>query len=279
MRQQHFSTCEVGVLLALLISCPDRSALPKPELKINEKTHQTSTTSKSFESDLCASQGSATSKDYSETFTSQVEGSIGADFGTEVIKAKLAAKYGEGKQTTMTYHFAGVPGRRQRVKITWTWEEWAGDLSAGRSQGAFIARLPIKYEDVVIDVPCIDISGEWKTPFNNLTYHVTQDGNRYTWVISQSGVSGSGTIEGKTLVGELGGQQVVYEVWEYDAAGNVRLLHTTNATYRGVILFKDCVDFRKYLKHVGEFLAPQTRDQVYNLVKSVPNPTCPNAVP
>jgi len=123
----------------------------------------------------------------------------------------------------------------------------------------------------------MDVSGVWLTPFNDLSYKVTQDQSRVEWLIRESGVSGEGTIRGKTLVGDLGGQEVTYEVGESDSKGNPTVLYTTHPNYLGVILFRTCDDFGKYLTDVGG-ISPQLKTMIYDAVKSLPNPTCPNVL-
>jgi hypothetical protein len=127
----------------------------------------------------------------------------------------------------------------------------------------------------------MDVSGVWLTPFNNLSYKVTQDPQDKTkgvWVIQENGLTGTGTIISSTLLIEVGGQKVEYVVGEYDSEGNPTVLFTVHSNYLGVILFRTCDDFKKYLTNL-EKNSPQAKTKIYDALKNLPNPTCPNGLP
>ena len=123
----------------------------------------------------------------------------------------------------------------------------------------------------------INIEGTWLTPFKNLSYNVTQNDNQYRWIIRESGVSGTGTIEGNTLVSIIDGKRVEYEIKERDSNGNPKVLFTTHPNYVGVVLFKTCGDFKNFLEAFGNDY-PKLKNGFYNAVKKIPNPTCPGVL-
>jgi hypothetical protein len=124
----------------------------------------------------------------------------------------------------------------------------------------------------------MDVAGNWLTPFDNLSYRVTQDRTRVTWRIPESGASGKGTIVDNTLVGDISGQEVVYEVGESDSQGNPTVLYTTNPNFLGVVLFRTCDDLSKFVSDLAG-LSSQVRTNIQNALSSLSNPTCPNVLP
>ena len=129
------------------------------------------------------------------------------------------------------------------------------------------------YDEYPEDV--MDISGVWLTPYRDLSYNITQDNYNYNWIIRESGVSGSGTIEGRTFISNLKGERVSYEVRETDPEGNPVVLFTTDPKYTGVILFRTCDNLKKFLFDFDvEF--PELKSKVHYVMQNIPNPTCPN---
>jgi hypothetical protein len=122
------------------------------------------------------------------------------------------------------------------------------------------------------------VSGDWLTPFDNLSYRVTQDEAHFTWLIRESGVSGEGAVKGKTFVGTISGQEVVYGVGEWAPNGDPTVLYSSNPAYLAVILFRTCADFKKFAADISS-ISPQLTNVVRDALKKIPNPTCPNSVP
>ena len=64
---------------------------------------------------------------------------------------------------------------------------------------------------------------------------------------------------------------------ERDSKVNHVVLSTTHPDYFSVVLFKTCGDFKKFLNSlVGD--SPELKTKIYNELKKVPNPTCPNVL-
>jgi len=124
--------------------------------------------------------------------------------------------------------------------------------------------------------PVPDFSGDWLTPNRGLSYKVIQNDNQYTWVIRENGVSGTGTVEGETLVLQLEGERVVYQA-KMDSRGNPIVLHTFHPHYAGVVLFKSCHEFEIFLNDLAVDY-PELKNQIYQFIKNLPNPACPNAI-
>ena len=282
---RFFTAFSIVILLTRLCGCggktptPSSPSRPSSGIQISETGYKTATTTFTQSVDLCAG-GSSPALILRQTFTVEVEGSLGGTVGIEAAKASVTAKYGEGKVTTLEQQFPWPPKTHTRLTITWTWQEWTGDLFTDSGPGKFVAHLPIdvKLEPVDLGCPVMDVSGVWLTPFNNLSYSITQDQTKVRLIVRESGVNGTGTIEGKTFVADVGGQKVVYEVGEWDSKGNPTVLNTFHPDYFAVVLFRTCDDFGKFVTDVGKLFDAPTQTQFYNLVKSLPNPKCPNVL-
>ena len=260
-----------------LFLCSSCGASP-PE--IQSTTHETYQTEMSIVNNACDVTGidSASHAHYEEAFSVNVSGTVSA--GVEAaVKSTVSAQYGEGRKTTIAWDYDWPNGKKQQATLTWYWEKWSGDFSSDDGPGKFVAVLPTKVETTVEDLPCIDISGNWSTPLQGLSYNVDQDSLNYSWLIRENGIAGPGIIEGETVAFQVDGQKVVYLVGEWDSNDNPTVLYTAHPDYWGVILFRSCADFESFLIHLGERGDENFQTTIENIIHNLPNPTCPNILP
>ncbi|MCF8234703.1 MAG: hypothetical protein K9G67_09145 [Bacteroidales bacterium] len=123
----------------------------------------------------------------------------------------------------------------------------------------------------------IDVAGIWKTPFENLSYRITQDDDSFTWLIRENGISGQGTVDGLRLEMEVNGEEVIYEAHRINRQDEPMALYTTHPKYAGVVLFKNCDDFEQFVDDLVNDL-PELENAILSALRNVQNPTCPGAV-
>ena len=121
----------------------------------------------------------------------------------------------------------------------------------------------------------MDISGIWYTTYDSLSYNVIQNGKNYKWVIRETGQNGEGKIQGETLVSYINGEKVEYNAGVWDSHNQPIVLYTLNLNFASVVLFRDCSDYKKFLKKL-ELEYPGIISFIISSLAAIDDPYCPD---
>lgn len=85
----------------------------------------------------------------------------------------------------------------------------------------------------------INIDGYWQTNKPPLQYLIKQEGETYTWQVVGAPDSGTGRIEGNTIISQVGGRSVVSYVANWLPDGRPAELKSEDPQFSGLILYRN----------------------------------------